>query len=242
MKRGTPRDNDGDGSSKTRSRPRPARWPPSAPRRARGERLRHRASRGDLRARTRRSADLPLLPRLLGRPELRRPSPGGRRRAARLHRKNRRQRLLRRLRARARASSAAAAACCRCRSRRVVYRLHSNAPLGPQRNIVVRGVPATVYDEGRSIEIYTGRVAIDVFSNSFARALAAAERLRADQRARLGRRPPARARVLPGAVRADARRGRARDAHAAPPRLSAERRRGRLRGSALHLTGAGSSR
>jgi len=59
----------------------------------------------------------------------------------------------------------------------VIYRLHSNAPLGPQRNIVVRGVPATVYDEGRSIELYTGRLAVDIFSNTFARALAAAERL-----------------------------------------------------------------
>jgi len=59
----------------------------------------------------------------------------------------------------------------------VVYRLHSNAPLGPQRNIVVRGVPATVYDGGRSIELYTGRVAVDIFSNSFSRALAAANSL-----------------------------------------------------------------
>jgi hypothetical protein len=59
----------------------------------------------------------------------------------------------------------------------VVYRLHSNAPLGPQRNIVIRGVPATVYDEGHSIEVYTGRVAIDVFSNSFAHALSAARQL-----------------------------------------------------------------
>jgi hypothetical protein len=59
----------------------------------------------------------------------------------------------------------------------VVYRLHSNSPLGPQRNIVVRGVPAAVYDGGRSIELYTGRVAVDVFSNTFARALAAAQRL-----------------------------------------------------------------
>ncbi len=39
-------------------------------------------------------------------------------------------------------------------------------------------MPATVYDEGRSIEIYTGRLAIDIFSNSYAHALAAAERLR----------------------------------------------------------------
>jgi hypothetical protein len=60
----------------------------------------------------------------------------------------------------------------------VIYTLHSNAPLGPQRNILVRGVPATVYDQGRSIEIYTGRVAIDIFSDSFSHALAAAMRLR----------------------------------------------------------------
>lgn len=59
----------------------------------------------------------------------------------------------------------------------VIYRLHSNAPLGPQRNIVIRGVPATVYDQGRSIELYTGRVAIDVFSDRFSHALAAAQRL-----------------------------------------------------------------
>jgi hypothetical protein len=56
----------------------------------------------------------------------------------------------------------------------VVYRLHANATLGRQRNIVVRGVPATVYDEGRSIEVYSGRVAIDLFSNTFAHAYAAA--------------------------------------------------------------------
>jgi hypothetical protein len=59
----------------------------------------------------------------------------------------------------------------------VIYRLHSNATLGPQRNIVVRGVPATVYDEGRSIEVYTGRVAIDIFSDTYSHALTAAEEL-----------------------------------------------------------------
>jgi hypothetical protein len=59
----------------------------------------------------------------------------------------------------------------------VIYRLHSNAALGPQRNILVRGVPATVYDQGRSIEIYTGRVAIDVFSNTFSLALQASGEL-----------------------------------------------------------------
>ncbi len=60
----------------------------------------------------------------------------------------------------------------------VIYRLHSNAALGPQRNMLIRGVPATVYDGGRSIELYTGRVAIDVFSDMFARARAAALQLR----------------------------------------------------------------
>lgn len=59
----------------------------------------------------------------------------------------------------------------------VIYQQHSNSALGKQRNIVVRGVPATVYDEGRSIELYTGRVAVDVFSNNFANALAAAKLL-----------------------------------------------------------------
>src|SRR4051812_11981622 len=59
----------------------------------------------------------------------------------------------------------------------VIYRLHSNAPLGPQSNTVVRGVPATVYDHGHSIEVYTGREAIDVFSDSLAHALAATGRL-----------------------------------------------------------------
>jgi hypothetical protein len=60
----------------------------------------------------------------------------------------------------------------------VVYRLHSNQPLGSQRNLLIRGVPATIYDEGRSIELYSGRLAIDIFSNSPARAYAGALRLR----------------------------------------------------------------
>ncbi|MGA2455523.1 MAG: hypothetical protein ABSG93_18605 [Solirubrobacteraceae bacterium] len=60
----------------------------------------------------------------------------------------------------------------------VIYGLHSNAPLGAQRNILVRGVPATVYDEGRSIEIYTGRVTIDIFSDTYAHALQASQQLR----------------------------------------------------------------
>lgn len=60
----------------------------------------------------------------------------------------------------------------------VVYGLHSNSALGPQRNILMRGVPATIYNEERSIELYSGRLAIDVFSNTLAHALLAATQLR----------------------------------------------------------------
>ncbi len=60
----------------------------------------------------------------------------------------------------------------------VIYRLHSNSALGPQRNILIRGVPATVYDEERSIELYSERLAIDVFSDTPAHALLAADQLR----------------------------------------------------------------
>jgi hypothetical protein len=60
----------------------------------------------------------------------------------------------------------------------VIYRLHSNGALGPQSNTVVRGVPATTYDEGHSLELYSGRLAIDVSSDTLAHALLAASRLR----------------------------------------------------------------
>lgn len=59
----------------------------------------------------------------------------------------------------------------------VVYKRHSNQPLGPQYNILVRGVPGVVYDEGRSIELYTGHVTIDIFSDGVAKALRAAQEL-----------------------------------------------------------------
>jgi hypothetical protein len=58
-----------------------------------------------------------------------------------------------------------------------VWHLHTNASLGAQQNLLIRGVPATSYDEGRSIELYTGQVVIDVFSDSPERALRAALRL-----------------------------------------------------------------
>jgi hypothetical protein len=60
----------------------------------------------------------------------------------------------------------------------VIYRLHSNATLGAQRNTIIRGVPATIYEGGKAIELYSGRLAIDIFSNSPARALLAASQLR----------------------------------------------------------------
>jgi len=59
----------------------------------------------------------------------------------------------------------------------VVYHRHSNQALGPQRNILIRGVPAVVYDGGRSIELYTGHVAIDVFSDTFEHALRGSQQL-----------------------------------------------------------------
>jgi hypothetical protein len=60
----------------------------------------------------------------------------------------------------------------------VIYRLHSNRNLGPQRNALIRGAPAVIYDEGRSIELYSGRQAIDVFSDTLAHAMSAALALR----------------------------------------------------------------
>lgn len=60
----------------------------------------------------------------------------------------------------------------------VIYGLHSNSALGPQRNALIRGVPATIYDEEHSIELYSGRLAIDVFSDTPTDALAATLQLR----------------------------------------------------------------
>lgn len=60
----------------------------------------------------------------------------------------------------------------------LIYTRHANAPLGPQRNTVLRGVPAVIYDGGRSIELYSGRLAIDVFSESLSAGLRAVRALR----------------------------------------------------------------
>jgi hypothetical protein len=59
----------------------------------------------------------------------------------------------------------------------VIYRLHSNSALGAQRNTLIKGVPVTIYDEQRSLELYSGQLAIDVFSDTPSHALLAANQL-----------------------------------------------------------------
>lgn len=60
----------------------------------------------------------------------------------------------------------------------LIYTRHANASLGPQRNVLLRGVPAVIYDGGSSIELYSGRVAIDVFANGLSEGLRAVRALR----------------------------------------------------------------
>lgn len=60
----------------------------------------------------------------------------------------------------------------------LVYARHANAPLGAQRNTVLRGVPAVIFDGGDSIELYTGRLAVEVFSESLSDGLRAVSALR----------------------------------------------------------------
>ncbi len=59
-----------------------------------------------------------------------------------------------------------------------IYHTAPTASLGPHTNALLRGVPAAIYDEGHSIVLYSGRLAIDVFSDSLPDALRAVERLR----------------------------------------------------------------
>jgi hypothetical protein len=60
----------------------------------------------------------------------------------------------------------------------VIYSTGFNASLGAHRNTVLRGVPATIYDGGHSIALYSGRLTIEVFSDGSSEALAAVRRLR----------------------------------------------------------------
>jgi hypothetical protein len=59
-----------------------------------------------------------------------------------------------------------------------IYVPHSNALLGPQQNVRLRGMPAVIYGGGSDIEIYTDRQAIDIAADSPQRAIAAVAALR----------------------------------------------------------------
>lgn len=58
-----------------------------------------------------------------------------------------------------------------------VYRAQLNAPLGAQHNLMLRGVPATVFNGGRGVELYTGHLAVDVRADTPQRAAAAVRAL-----------------------------------------------------------------
>ncbi len=60
----------------------------------------------------------------------------------------------------------------------LVYTRQANASLGAQRNTILRGVPAVIYNGGDTVELYSGRVAIEVFSDDLAEALRAIRALR----------------------------------------------------------------
>lgn len=60
----------------------------------------------------------------------------------------------------------------------LIYTRHANASLGAQRNTILRGVPAVIYNGGDTIELYSGRVAIEVFSDDLSEALRAIRELR----------------------------------------------------------------
>jgi len=61
----------------------------------------------------------------------------------------------------------------------VVYAKHNNESFGrQQRNLLLRGAPATIYNEGKALEIYSGRLSIDIFSDTLQHALQAAAQLR----------------------------------------------------------------
>lgn len=59
-----------------------------------------------------------------------------------------------------------------------IYQLGPNMSLGTHRDTLLRGVPAVIYDGGRSILLYSGRLTIHVSSDTLAEALAAVRGLR----------------------------------------------------------------
>ncbi len=60
----------------------------------------------------------------------------------------------------------------------LIYTRQANASLGAQRNTILRGVPAVIYNGGNTVELYSGRVAIEVFSDDLSEALRAISELR----------------------------------------------------------------
>ncbi len=60
----------------------------------------------------------------------------------------------------------------------LIYTRQANASLGAQRNTILRGVPAVIYNGGNTVELYSGRVAIEVFSDDLAEGLRAIRALR----------------------------------------------------------------
>ena len=58
-----------------------------------------------------------------------------------------------------------------------IYQMGSGGSLGAHHDTLLRGVPAAIYDGGRSILLYTGRLTIHVSSDTLAEALAAVRRL-----------------------------------------------------------------
>lgn len=60
----------------------------------------------------------------------------------------------------------------------VVYSPQSNLMLGSQSNLMIRGVPAVSYNEGRALNLYSGQLMIEVHADSEQDALAAARLLR----------------------------------------------------------------
>ncbi len=60
----------------------------------------------------------------------------------------------------------------------LIYTRQANASLGAQRNTILRGVPAVIYNGGHTVELYSGRVTIEVFSDDLSEALHAIRELR----------------------------------------------------------------
>lgn len=60
----------------------------------------------------------------------------------------------------------------------LIYTMKPNFVLGPQRNVLIRGVPAVSFNDGKSLILYSGRLAIEIFSNGYRTARYAAKLLR----------------------------------------------------------------